>query len=384
MANQPATIALDFRGLDQLNFGNGQYRYCVDLIRGLARLESGCRFIVTGSRPAPVEPLRHVFSDPRWRYVYLPTWDFRGGDYLDYPRYAWFLRRHAVDLLHSLHTFVPLLCRTRGVITIYDMMSELFPEYRASVLSRPYRLFKYAVRRQSPLVIAISQTTADDINRLWGVPRSNIAVVYLGTDSAASSSRPATETAAEFAARSFVLSPFNLEPRKNLISLLRAMVDVRRSHPDVRLVLYGRAAVTPDRERQFHADVRELGLQDAVVPTGFVPDEELAFLYRQAALFVFPSLYEGFGMPVLEAMRAGACVVARNQSAMAEVLGDAGVQTETKDPAGLAAIIRSLLDDPARRAELGRAGQRRSAGFTSEAMARNTLAVYMRALDRAV
>jgi len=69
---------------------------------------------------------------------------------------------------------------------------------------------------------------------------------------------------------------------------------------------------------------------------------------------------------------------------MAEVLGDAGVQTETKDPAGLAAIIRSLLDDPARRAELGRAGQRRSAGFTSEAMARNTLAVYMRALDRAV
>jgi glycosyltransferase involved in cell wall biosynthesis len=177
-----------------------------------------------------------------------------------------------------------------------------------------------------------------------------------------------------------VLTPFNLEPRKNLLSLVRAMADVRRTHADVRLVLYGRAAVTPERQHQFERDVRELGLQDAVVLTGPVSDGELGFLHQRAVLFVFPSLYEGFGLPALDAMAAGLCTVARNQSAMAEVLGDAGVQIETADPIQLAATIRSLLDNPKRRADLGHAGRRRSSQFTSDLMARRTLAVYEKAL----
>lgn len=376
-----ATIALDFRWLDQLSFGNGQYRYCVDLITGLAKLPSDCRFLVIGSQPAPPDPIRHVFGDARWRYRQLRRWSFRGADYLYHVRYAWLVKRERVDLLHSLHTFVPFFSRARGVITIYDLMKELFPEYRAAVMSRPYRLFKHTIRTKAPSMIAISQTTADDLHRLWGVPTSRISVVHLATRAASSCNGPQGSAIAKLGEEPFVLSPFNLEPRKNLPSLLRAMVEVRRAHPAIRLVLYGRAAVTPEREQQFQTLVRELGLEDTLDLTGFVSDDERAFLYRRAMLFVFPSLYEGFGLPVLEAMAAGACVVARNRSAMAEILGDAGVQTETEEAASLAKTVCALLDDPARRASLGRAAQQRSTRFTVDAMARGTYCAYMKALD---
>jgi len=383
IARKTSTIALDFRWLDRLNFGNGQYRYCVDLISSLAVLPLDFNFIVIGSQPSPPEPIRSIFQNGNWwRYVQLADWNIRGGQ-RTYPlRYRRLLRHHRVDLLHSLHSFLPPLSGARAVVTIYDMMFELFPEYQAAVDSKPYRAFKHAVQSTGPSIIAISEATANDVHRLWGIPRERISVVYLCAQSATEQDLSRSSSVAEIAAKPFLLSPYNLEPRKNLISLLRAMADVRRHHPDVRLVLFGRAAVTPEREERFRADVRELGLQDRLVMTGFISDEELSLLYRRAALFVFPSLYEGFGLPVLEAMAAGACTVVRNQSAMAEILADAGVQTETRDPALLSTAIRSLLDDPTRRADLGHAAERRSQHFTREAMARNTLALYMKALGR--
>jgi glycosyltransferase involved in cell wall biosynthesis len=375
------TIALDFRWLDQLNIGNGQYRYCTALIDGLSRLGVEARFVVIGSRVAPPDSLGHVFRDrSRWRYRQLPTWKIRGHYYFDHVRYGWLLRQERVDLVHSLHTFLPWLGPKCRIVTIYDMMLELFPEYHEAVRARPYRFFKAAIQRTRPSIIAVSRTTADDLHRLWKVPPSTITVVHLSATPIEPRRGAAIEKVAAVKAP-FVLTPFNLEPRKNLLSLVRAMADVRRTHADVRLVLYGRAAVTPEREHQFERDVRELGLQEGVILTGPVSDGELGFLHQRATLFVFPSLYEGFGLPVLDAMAAGLCTVARNQSAMAEVLGNAGVQVETGDPLLLATTIKSLLDNPKQRADLGHAGLRRSSQFTSDLMARGTLAVYEKALE---
>jgi glycosyltransferase involved in cell wall biosynthesis len=290
------------------------------------------------------------------------------------------LRQERVDLVHSLHTFLPWLGPKCRIVTIYDMMLELFPEDHEAVRARPYRFFKAAIQRTRPSIIAVSRTTADDLHRLWKVPPSTITVVHLSATPIEPRRGAAIEKVAAVKAP-FVLTPFNLEPRKNLLSLVRAMADVRRTHADVRLVLYGRAAVTPEREHQFERDVRELGLQEGVILTGPVSDGELGFLHQRATLFVFPSLYEGFGLPVLDAMAAGLCTVARNQSAMAEVLGNAGVQVETGDPLLLATTIKSLLDNPKQRADLGHAGLRRSSQFTSDLMARGTLAVYEKALE---
>ncbi len=374
------TVAFDFSGLDHLNPGNGQYRYCTDLIRGLARLQTGLTFVVLGSQPQPAPEIAGAFDAPEWRYVHVPRLSVRGAYYADLLRFAWLLRRERVDLFHTPHTFVPR-APIPMVVTVMDLMTEIFPEYHERLQSRPYQRFKAAVQRGGTHAIAISHTTADDLRRLWHVPAERISTVLLGFDPVCPSA-VVSEQLRDAARSPFVLSPYNLEPRKNLSALLVAMGAVRRQAPDVRLVLYGRAAVTPEREAEFRDRVREAGLDAAVSLTGFVSDEDLAWLYRAATLFVFPTLYEGFGIPVLEAMAAGACVVARNQSAMVEVLGDAGVQVETRDPAQLAAAMGALLTDPPRRAALGRAAQVRAARFSQESMARGTLAAYMRALER--
>jgi glycosyltransferase involved in cell wall biosynthesis len=131
----------------------------------------------------------------------------------------------------------------------------------------------------------------------------------------------------------------------------------------------------------FLGDVRRLGIEDHVVRTGFLNDNDLAWLYRRATVFVFPSLYEGFGLPVLEAMAAGACVVVRNASAMAEVVGDAGVLVETKDAEKLAGALAALLESPSRRDCLGRAARDRAERFTVRRMAELTLEIYLKSLE---
>jgi glycosyltransferase involved in cell wall biosynthesis len=381
MAHRNPLVVFDFSGLDRLNIGNGQFRYCVDLITGLAGTRSEFRFVVAGSGDEPPAEIRDVFRDPSWRYAQFLAARVTGGLYLDHVRFALWLRRQGAALLHAPHTFVPLVSRVPVVVTIYDLMSEIFPEYRARVVSRPYRLFKLGVRKKHPVAIAISQTTAADLARFWHVDRSRIHVVPLGID-AAHPREVCDARVVEAARGTFILSPYNLEPRKNLQALLAAMSAVRRIHPDVRVVLYGRAAVTPERESQFRQEVQALGLGGAIAETGFVQPHELAFLLGRCALFVFPSLYEGFGLPVLEAMHAGCCVVARNESAMAEVLGDAGVQLDTRDVELVARTICTLLDDRQRREAYGSVARTRARQFSRGAMVQGTLTAYRSALER--
>jgi glycosyltransferase involved in cell wall biosynthesis len=169
--------------------------------------------------------------------------------------------------------------------------------------------------------------------------------------------------------------------RKNLISLLQAAASLRTRYPRLLLVLYGRAAITPERETAFESRARELGLDGAFERTGALDDRVLRQLYQQCTLFVFPSLYEGFGLPLLEAMACSACVVARSASAMAEVVGDAGTLVETRDPDVLADSIRKLLDNPLKCEELRTAALHRARLFTIDRMAGLTYRSYCTALD---
>jgi glycosyltransferase involved in cell wall biosynthesis len=374
------TVALDFTTLDHLSLGNGQYRYVVDLVRGLAALAPPCRFVLLGSRADPVPELADVFTarGGAWQYRPMPRASGRLAYYREHALVALALRRAGADLYHGLHSFVPLPCPCPAVTTKYDLMVELFPEYEATRRSRPYRLYRWAVRNQVRRVIAISQTTADDLSRRWGVDRRRIDTVPLGSGPLRGG--PATPPAGAPAGRPFILSPYNLEPRKNLAALVEAFARVRPAFPGLRLVLFGKAAWSAEREAAFEADVRARGLATDVDRVGRVSDGELAWLYRHAGLFVFPSLYEGFGLPVVEAMADGACVVARGASAMAEVVGDAGALTETRNPAALADCLAGLLRSPERRAALGAAARERAATFSVERMARETYQSYRRAL----
>lgn len=378
-------IAIDFSGLDHLSIRNGQYRYAVDLVRGLAELRPEADFILLGSRPAPVAELRQVFETSGWRYLQAARFEGRAAHYRNQLALAWAALRERVGLLHVLHSPVPLLPPCPLVVTIFDLMYELFPEYAHAVKSRPYRIDRWAVTHRARRVISISATTADDLSRLWKIRRARIDVVPLGSSFVTSASlhcetRDSRTRFGELCSGETLLSPYNLEPRKNLAALLRAMAALRHKYPKLRLLLFGRAAVDPAREQQFDRSVTELGLRDAVHLLGPLDDTDLAWLYGHTTAFVFPSLYEGFGLPVLEAMASGACVVVRNASAMAEIAGEAGAPVETADPDALAATISALLDAPERRSQLSAAARQRAAAFTIERMARLTYASYLAAL----
>ncbi len=357
-------------------------------MRGLAELRPNANFLLLGSRPAPVDELRGVFERPAWRYRQVARHQGRGSYYRDQLSLAWTALREGADLLHVLHSPVPVLAPCPVVVTIHDLMFELFPEYAQAVSTRPYRIDRWAVRHRARRVIAISAATASDLNRLWGVGRARIDVVMHGSTFAQVTGqhvedRDSRARFGELCSGRTLLSPYNLEPRKNLASLLKAVGMIRRRHPGLRLLLFGRAAITPEREAQFERLIAELGVEDAVLRLGMVSDEELVWLYGHTTLFAFPSLYEGFGLPVLEAMAAGACVVARNASAMAEIVGEAGALVETADVATLAETISGLLEAPARRAELAASARGRSRTFTVERMARLTLASYRASLGKA-
>jgi len=385
-----ALIAIDFSTLDHLG-GGGQYRYCVSLLRALASLDVEADFLVLGSGSAAVPQVRELVAGrpQRWRYARFEHSRGRASYWIDQLNYARLLRRDGVALFHSLHGLALLLAPCPVVITQHDLMDELFPEYELARKSRPYRINRWAVRRLAKRVICISEATARDLHRLWAIDKGRIDVVPHGSEFSCAvdprdDGRINAGLAREGPSDPVLVSLYNLEPRKNLSGLLAAVVKLREQYPSLKLLLFGRAAVTPEREAEFQRMVRALKLDDVIEQTGFIKDEDLQRLYRAGDVFVFPSFYEGFGLPVLEAMASGACVVARGASAMAEIVGEAGVLVETKNADVLAAAIASLLEDPRRRRQLGEAARRRAQAFTVQRMAKLTYESYRTALGTGV
>jgi glycosyltransferase involved in cell wall biosynthesis len=282
-----------------------------------------------------------------------------------------------VDLFHSLHVFVPVFPPVPVVETVHDMMAEIFPDYEYMVRSRPYRLHKWAFPRSVARAIAISQTTANDLTKFWEYPAERIDVVFHGPELARS------QMAVRDPGDLVVLAPYNLEPRKNLTALLTAASALHARGVKFRLVLFGRAAVTDERENHFRSDLKHLGLEAITQLTGFLSDERLSAAYAGASVFVFPSLYEGFGLPVLEAMQAGTCVIIHNDSAMAEIADDCGLQVNMREPVALAAAIEKALTESSFRCQLAKKAEHRGQEFGRERMARETLAVYRKVLDLA-
>ncbi len=377
-------------GLDALSECHGQVRYATDLLTAIARAVAFHRVTVLGTLPKPPTALASLFAPGGgWRWVPKPTASGRGSDWVNQWRGFWSHLRCRPDLLHVIDAPVPAVAPCPVVRTVYDCMWELFPsDYRAVLASRTYRRLRWLCRWRVSRHLAISRTTAEDLHRLWRIPKHRIDVVYLGCSRfpppglddcwrAVLASRFPS-----LVGRRVVLSPYNLEPRKNLDGLLAAFATVQTRLPGTILALFGKAAWTQEREAQFDSRVASLGIGPAVVRLGPIDDWELATLYRAAEIFVFPSLYEGFGLPLLEAMACGGCVVARCASSMAEVVGDAGLLVETADPRCVAQAIVAVLGDPVEQSRLRMAARTRARSFTANRMAGETIACYSRAIGQ--
>jgi glycosyltransferase involved in cell wall biosynthesis len=290
-------------------------------------------------------------------------------------------RRERVDLVHSLGSTAPGWGRFRRVTTIHDLHYRIVPDAHFGLRGAGMRLLVPLAARRSHRLIAVSRSTRDDLVRLLGVAGDKIDVVPWGLGA-----RPRAEPLdqAEVRARLRVgperplaLSVSAKRPHKNLARLLEALGALS---PDRRPILVLPGYPTP-HEAELRARAAQLGVAGDVRFLGWVPPEELEGLYAAAACFVFPSLYEGFGLPVLEAMARGVPVACSDRASLAEVAGDAALLFDPERPAEIAAALQTLIEDPARAERLRQAGRARAQRFSWRAAAEATLACYDRALE---
>jgi glycosyltransferase involved in cell wall biosynthesis len=375
-------------GMDAASVVQGQYRYAVDLFQSLAKLDERVEFVVFGTRPSPPSEISQLFQSPRsaWAWRRMLRWPSRGSDHVDPVLGALQAVGARVDVLHVIEAPVPVAGLFPVVATVHDILAEVLPEERVWRESKGWRRHRRNHQTKVTRILASSQATARDIAERWQVDPSRIDLVYL----AARFPPPGYEESevpqhlrrfSALAGRPFLSAAFNLYPRKNIEALLAATSILRPRFPQLRLALFGKTGASAEREAWFERALSASGLGDVAVRLGPVDDLELAALYHGAEMFVFPSLFEGFGLPLLEAMSVSACVVARNASSMAEVVGDGGRLVETRDPAALAAAIAELLDHPEERARLRQSARARASVFSAEKMARQTLESYQRAVN---
>ncbi|HWV86403.1 MAG TPA: glycosyltransferase family 1 protein [Capillimicrobium sp.] len=298
------------------------------------------------------------------------------GEQQHLPRLA---RRAGVDLVHSLANTAPLWGRFRRVVTVNDLIHRFFPDTHGGVKARGMALLVPLAIRRADRVITISAATADDLVRELGTPRGKIDVVPLGVGTTAGRAvAPAAGVRGRLDAgeRPIALSVSAKRPHKNLPRLLEALALIPAERRPV-LVVPGYGTFHDDA---LAADVERLGIAGDVRMLGWVDDAELEALYAEAAVFVFPSLYEGFGLPVLEAMARGVPVACSDRGSLREVAGDAARVFDPEQPRAIAAAIEAILADDALADRLRTAGRAQAARFTWPKAAQGVLASYERAL----
>jgi len=373
-------VAIDYT--PAVNQRGGIGRYTRELFRALIRLDQQDEFVVyyshpRGQRPAPTFPgVKNVAERPLgvsdrwltilWHRLRVPL----SIDLLTGP----------VDLFHFPNFDMAPVRRGRRVVTIHDLSFLLHPEC-AEEGNRAYleRAVPRAIR-QADFVVVDSANTQNDVICLLDADPARVEVVYPAVDE---HFRPIADEDALAQMREkynlhfpFILNQNVVEPRKNLPRLIEAYARLRRDLGiEHRLVIGGGLGWL--YEPVFQA-VEEHSLGDSVVFLGYVSDADLPLLYNLADLFVYPSLYEGFGIPPLEAMACGTPVVTSNTSSLPEAVGDAGLMVRPTDVEGLAEAMAQVLTNPTMRADLSRRGLERAKLFTWQASAEKVLSIYRR------
>ncbi len=292
------------------------------------------------------------------------------------------LRRRPVDLLHVQYT-APPVAPCPFVATIHDLSFEHLPETFKRRSRLQLRLTVRHTARKAAQIIASSEYSRADIIETYGIKPERVSVTPLA---AAEHFAPANQKEVERVCKhygiegDYILGVGSVQPRKNLVRLIEAYADLRRTRTHAKLpklVLVGKRGWL--YKESFQA-VAAHGLADDVLWTGYAPEVDLPALYTGAQCFVYPSYFEGFGLPPLEAMRCGAPVIAGNRTSLPEVVGDAGLLVDPFNIDALAHAIAQVIDSDTLRAELRRKGLEQARKFSWQRTAQLTLKVYEQAL----
>jgi glycosyltransferase involved in cell wall biosynthesis len=350
-------IGIDVHSAHQRMTGIGVYTQ--NLVRGLQEVDGAHQYVFYGSAsPRNLRTHQRIVREN----AYLSMRSFMDK----------------LDLLHIPGYCAPLISAGTLVVTVHDLIGMIFPENLALMSRFYWGTWLPTVVSRADRIIADSFNTKRDLIRLLGVAEEKIRVIHLAADPKFRPIRD--ELALHQVKRRFNLSrPFALyvgtvEPRKNLRRVIEAWAHLRReakvSH---QLVITGFQAWAYSEVSDL---VHRLGIRRDVVFTGYVREEELPLLYNACELFIFPSLYEGFGMPVLESMACGTPVLTANTSSIPEVAGDAAVMVDPRDTDKMAEAMKEILEDACLRERLRKAGPLQAAKFSWRKTARETLEVY--------
>jgi glycosyltransferase involved in cell wall biosynthesis len=362
-------IAIDARKLHDYGIGT----YVRNLVYWLARFKTGDTYVLL-CRAEDVDFVRAL--GPGFEAIHEPAGNYSVREQLSVPLA---LSRARVDLFHAPHYVVSPLTRCPFVVTIHDCIHLRFPEYLPNRLAHVYaRTLMRSAARRSERVLTVSQASKQDILHYLKVPSGKVEVIYNAIDEQLACA-PRADEVSKVRERYQLTSPFilyagNIKPHKNVDRLIEAYSILRRrgiEHAKL-LVIGDEISKYPNLRRLVH----QFQLHQHVRFLGFVPDATLAALYQLASVFVFPSLYEGFGLPPLEAMAAGTPVITSNISSLPEVVGDAAVLIDPMDAGAIADAMARVLSDASLRASLVERGRQRVTVFSWERSARRVCEVY--------
>jgi glycosyltransferase involved in cell wall biosynthesis len=368
-------IAIDARKLHDFGIGT----YIRNLLIGLARLDKHTEYIVL-CRPDDAEVIGEL--GPNFRPVAETARPYTFSEQIRIPLS---LVRERAHLLHEPHYVLPPATRCRAVVTIHDCIHLMFPQYLSGSLAHLYaRVSMWSAVRKSDRILTVSEASKRDILRFFDIAPEKVEVIYNAIDERFLAP-PEEEQMDRVRQRyqldhPFVLYVGNIKPHKNLERLIDAFARVRaRDFSDLRLVIIGDAVSKYPPLRQ---SVHRHRLDKYIRFLGFQPYDTLAVFYRLARVFAFPSLYEGFGLPPLEAMACGTPVVTSNVSSLPEVAGGAALLVDPYDPVSIADGMMQALSDESLRRDLIQRGLARAREFSWTDSVTAIHRIYMEVLER--
>ncbi len=356
----------------------GNETYIRNLIRSLAEVDGSNRYTLYLAEPEAAAVWQEEFAKEYRNFSIVllpkPTPIVRVPLYLAYE-----LRRRPVDVLHVQYT-APPFCPAPVVATIHDLAFEHLPETFTRRGSFQLKLTVRRTAQRAARIATVSEYSRQDLLKTYNLAPEKVVVTYNGIEPHFKAEPASPEEGPEIRRRfgidrDFILAVGSLQPRKNLVRLIRAYAQMRKENENFRhqLVIVGRKLWLSD---EIFDEVKRQPWASDVILTGYVSDEDLPALYRTASVFVYPSIFEGFGLPPIEAMACGTPVVTSNNSCLPEVTGDAAVLIDALDERQIAQGIHQILRDEALRARLIEKGLARAARYRWLDAAEKTLQLY--------